>query len=443
MTINLGEPPNPKQIEFFKSRARHTAYGGARGGGKSWAMRTKFIMLAQRYPGLQLLMLRRTLPELTENQVRPMQATLAGYADFREKDRSFLFPNGSRIKCGYCDAEADVYQYQGQEYDVIGLEEATLFTETQKDFITTCNRSTRSDFTPRMYYTCNPGGVGHTWVKRLFIDRQYRNSEKPEDYVFIPARVFDNTVLMRTNPDYIQTLENLPEYQRRAFLEGDWDIVAGQYFSEFRRDRHVIKPFELPPGWKRIRSMDWGYNDPCAIYWAAIGPDGRLFVYRELYINQTLSREVARRIVELSEGEDIAYTTASPDMWQMRGQADIDGMTIAEVFARNGVPLLKADNARVPGWQRVREFLADAPDGKPRMQIFETCSNLIRTLPLMTYDKHKLDDVADGLEDHACESLRYLCSSRPSPTVVREKPKPKPFDPLSTAKPRRRGNFGF
>lgn len=178
MRIRLGEPPNEKQKAFFLARARHIAYGGARGGGKSWAMRTKFVLLAARYPGLKLLLLRRTLPELRENHILPLCALLAGAVSYRATDHEFLFPNGSRIKCGYCELEQDVYRYQGQEFDMVGLEEATLFTEAQKDFLTTCNRSVRTDVSPRMYYTCNPGGVGHAWVKRLFIDREYRNGER-------------------------------------------------------------------------------------------------------------------------------------------------------------------------------------------------------------------------------------------------------------------------
>ena len=245
-------------------------------------------MLAGRYDGLNILLMRRTLNELNENHVQPLQAMLAGFVDFNQSKRVFTFPNNSRIKLGYCDNEKDVYRYQGQEYDVIGLEEATTFTESQMQFITTCNRSIRRDFTPRMYYTCNPGGVGHAWVKRLFIDRKYRGAEKGEDYVFIPARVTDNPVLMLANPEYIQTLQNLPEHLRRAHLEGDWDALAGQYFEEFRRDCHVVKPFPIPADWRRFRSLDWGYKDPCCTLWFAIAPNGRVYAYRELYIQNTL-----------------------------------------------------------------------------------------------------------------------------------------------------------
>lgn len=432
MNLHLQGLPNPRQADFFTSRARHTAYGGARGGGKSWAMRRKFVLFALRYDELQLLLLRRTLPELYENHVRPLLKELNGVATYNATQRVFSFPNGSRIRLGYCAEEKDVYQYQGQEYDVVGLEEATHFTESQMQFLTTCNRSVREDFSPRMYYTCNPGGVGHGWVKRLFLDRDYRGGERPEDYRFIPARVFDNPVLMRRNPEYVKTLENLPDHLRRAHLEGDWDVLAGQYFPEFRRDAHVIEPIALPGHWRRFAAMDWGYNDPCAVLWLAVSDAGRIYAYRELYLRQTLSSEIARRIREAQGDEKIAYTIASPDAWQKRGQSDMAGESIAESFASAGVPLLKADNARVPGWQRVREYLAPMDDGLPRLQLFSTCKNLIRTLPLLAYDPHDAEDVADNCEDHAPEALRYALMSRPAPARCAPARKRRPaYDPFS------------
>ncbi|MEA5048798.1 MAG: phage terminase large subunit [Eubacteriales bacterium] len=445
MEILLKGYPNPRQREFFESRARHTAYGGARGGGKSWAMRRKLVLLALRYENLQILLLRRTLPELTENHVRPLQTELSGFVDYNQTQRVFTFPNGSRIKLGYCDNEQDVFRYQGQEYDVIGMEEATQFTESQMQFITTCNRSVRTDFSPRMYYTCNPGGVGHTWVKRLFIDRRYRASERPEDYVFIPARVTDNPVLMR-NPSYLTTLENLPEPLRRAHLDGDWDVLAGQYFGEFSRDRHVAEPFRIPQSWRKFRAMDWGYRDPCAVLWFAVSPGGKVYVYREYYERNVLSSETAKRIRSLTGEEAIAYTAASPDAWQCRGMdgsRDLSGMSIAEVFAHGGVPLIRADNTRVAGWQRVREYLADADDGTPGLAIFRTCENLIRTLPMLTFDDRFLEDVSGNCEDHAPEALRYGLMSRPVSAGEGKKPKARGYDPFATTEPRADGFTGL
>ncbi|MDY3308735.1 MAG: phage terminase large subunit [Eubacteriales bacterium] len=443
MKLMLEGFPSERQREFFLSRARHTAYGGARGGGKSWAMRRKFILLALRYPGLNLLLLRRTLPELRENHLIPMQRELYGFAVYNSAERVFRFPNGSRIKLGYCDTLQDVYQYQGQEYAVIGLEEATHFTEEQMRFLTTCNRTTRKDFSPRMYYTCNPGNVGHAWVKRLFIDRLYAENENPNDYLFIPARIYDNKVLLDADPNYIRQLEALPEELRRAHLDGNWDVHAGQYFREFSRDRHVIEPFEIPSWWRRFRSMDWGYNDPCCVLWHAVDGENRVYTYRELYVRETRAGEVAAMVLELSRGESISYTVASPDMWQKRGAVlsgagGFEGETLAELFTSSGLSLTPADNSRVPGWNRVRDFLAVAPDGRPNWLCFSDCRNLIRQLPALQFDQHNREDAADG-DDHAPEALRYALMSRPhagKQPIIR---KAKAYDPLSLPEPRTSG----
>jgi phage terminase large subunit len=421
MILQLKGEPNVKQEAFFTSNTRHVAYGGARGGGKSWAMRRKFVLLALNYSGLKLLLLRRTLPELRENHVIPLMGELYGIATYKDTEKAFLFPNGSRIKLGYCDNEADVYQYQGQEYDVIGMEEATHFTESMRDFFITCNRSTRTDFKPRMYYTSNPGNVGHAWFKRLFIDKEYKNKEKAEDYIFIPAQVYDNTILLENNPEYIEALENLPEDMKKAHLYGDWNVFAGQMFSEFRHDKHVIKPFELSKEWKRFRSIDFGYNDNTAVYWYACY-DQHIYIYRELVINQTIASELAKRIKDMTGDEDITYTVASPDMWQKRGTDSLYGESIAETFAKNGVPCVKADNARVVGWQRVHEFLADSPDKMPYLQIFDNCQQLIKHLPQLCYDEHKPEDAATEPHDitDTTDSLRYGLMSRPRPKIETE-----------------------
>ncbi len=427
MDLELKGYPNPRQKEFFLSTARHIGYGGARGGGKSWAMRRKFVLLALNYAGLKLLLLRRTLPELRENHILPLLAELVKVAKYSDQEKAFVFPTGSRIKLGYCDAERDIYQYQGQEYDVIGLEEATHFTDTQMEFITTCNRGTRTDFKPRMYYTGNPGGVGHAWFKRLFVDRHYRGAERADDYVFIPARVYDNAVLMATNPEYVDTLKNLPDDLRRAHLDGDWDVFVGQVFREFRRDVHVCRPFEIPKNWRRWRSIDYGYSAPACCLWYAISPDETVYVYREMYVTQVKASEQAHRIVELSRGEDIAYTYADPSMWAKTGH---EGESIEETMRYNGLLLDKADNDRLHGKQRVHDYLTtfEGPDGKTRsrLQFFEGCTNLIRTLPQLIYDDHKVEDVDTDGEDHAYDALRYGLMNKPAPRDSKKLPRSAP-----------------
>lgn len=422
-TFDLTKISEP-QREFFLSRARHTCYGGARGGGKSWAMRKKLPLLAAKYPNLNILLLRRTLPELRENHIVPLRRDLYGVARFNTTDKTFTFPNGSRIVAGYCANEADVYRYQGQEYDVIGMEEATHFSEEQMQFLTTCNRNARPDFTPRMYYTCNPGGVGHAWVKRLFIDRQYRGKEKAEDYVFIRARVYDNKPLMENNPEYLETLENLPDDLRRAYLEGDWDVFVGQYFTEFRRDLHVCEPFPIPEHWTRFRSMDYGL-DMLAVLWGAFDEIGNAYIYRELCKPNVIISDAARMVLNASQGERIVCTYAPADMW---GRNRATGKAQAEMFAAEGLVLTQVRNTRVDGWMALKEWMRPAPDGmggeQPKLHIFSTCGRLIHDLPLLQHDDHDPNDAATEPHDitHAPDGLRYMMDGRPRhrPIVPRE-----------------------
>ena len=275
--------PYPKQVEFMKSRSHYTAYGGSRGGGKSFVARLKANMLCLRYDGIQILFMRRTYPELRENHIIPAMRELKGIAEYKSADKAFEFPNGSRLKFGYCRNDSDLLQYQGQAYDVIFLEECTLFPENVFTTMTESNRSSgqmREFFPPRMYLTCNPGGVGHAWFKRLFIDRDYVKQERAEDYTFIQATVYDNPWLVKNSPNYVQSLENLPEDRKRAMLYGDWDVFEGQYFPEFRRETHVCEAFPIPEHWTRYKALDYGF-DMLAVGWIAVSEDGTAYMYKE------------------------------------------------------------------------------------------------------------------------------------------------------------------
>jgi phage terminase large subunit len=390
----------------------------------SWAMRRKFVLLAMRYEGLQILLLRRTLPELRENHILPLQQELYGFANYKDSEKSFVFPNGSRIKLGYCDNESDVYQYQGQEYDVIGMEEATHFTDSQRVFLSTCNRSTRTDFSPRMYYTANPGGVGHVWFKRLFIDRDYQAKEKPEHYIFIPAKVYDNTVLMENNPEYVEILENLPEDLRRAHLDGDWDALAGQYFREFRREIHTIDAFEIPKEWRRYRTVDYGL-DMCACYWVALSPTRKAYVYRELHQPNLIISEAANMIKSMTPDDEEIYTTfLPPDLYNRRQDT---GKSAADIFYENGIKHQKSINDRILGWYNMKEWLMvyntrDEQTGEEyktsNLVIFKNCVNLAKHIPQLQSDDKEPNDVATEPHDitHSCDAIRYFCAtySRPS-----------------------------
>ncbi len=406
--------PFPPQEAFFRAKARRIAYGGARGGGKSFAMRSKLVLLALRYAGIQILLLRRTFPELRENHINPLRRWLHGIASFKESTKEFVFPNTSRIKLGYLAEEADALQYQGQAYEVIGMEEATQFTESQYYAMTECcrlNGLLREHFIPRMYFTCNPGGVGHAWVKRLFIDRDYRASERAEDYVFIPSTVYDNRYLVKENPEYVQSLESLPPLRRKAMLDGDWDAFEGQYFTEFDRRIHEIEPFSVPREWHRFAALDYGL-DMTACLLLAYPPDrSRLVVYRELYEPDLILSGAARGILDLIGEDEIRYLVASPDLAGRRQDGGKSGFDILRSCGVKG--LVPADNERIAGWRRMREFLrAKGPSGA-YLGIFPQCRNLLRTLPRLQFDPIRCEDVSLNPHEytHAPDALRYALAS--------------------------------
>lgn len=399
---------------------RFVGYGGARGGGKSWAVRRKALLLALNYAGIRMLILRRTFVELRENHIKPMHRELRGIATYRETDKTFTFPNGSQIIFGHCANEADVEIYQGSEYDVIFLDEATHFTEYQFKTLSASIRGVNG-FPKRMYLTCNPGGVGHFWVKRLFIDKMYVGKERPEDYTFIQANVYDNSVLMERDPDYVQFLETLPEGKREAWLYGDWDVLEGRYFKDFDRALHVIEPFEIPRDWRRYFVMDYGM-DMLAGYWIAVDWSGKAYVYREVYESGLKISEAAARIVSaMPEDEMVDVYLAPPDLWNRRQDT---GRPAAEIFAEGGVPITKASNNRVHGWYDLAEWLKPVmgEDGKKTANLlfFSTCPNIIRCLPSLVHDEKNPNDCATEPHEitHGPDAIRYFVAGRPIPNTA-------------------------
>jgi len=424
--VYILDTPNEKQERFFKAQNRYIAYGGARGGGKSWAVRKKSVLLALNYPGIRILLLRRTIPQLRENHLLPLSSELHGIAKYNKSEHVFDFPNKSRIKAGYCDTESDVLQYQGQEYDIIFMDEATQFTEFQFRTLTACIRGA-NNFPKRMYLTCNPGGVGHAWVMRLFIEREYKGNEREEDYCFIPAKVFDNTVLMEKDPGYVDTLKNLPRDLQRAWLHGDWNVFEGQYFKEFDPDIHITEPFEIPSHWRKYLSIDYGL-DMLAAFWIAVNPEGIAYVYRELYKSGLIISEAAKEIKSAECGDEIYQRLAPPDLWGKRQES---GKSAVDIFAQYGLIFKKASNDRIAGWYELKEWLKPYTNEfgleTARIQIFPCCKNLIRTLPKLSYDSQRPNDVSSSPHEltHAPDAIRYFVSSRPKPEVmINEKRRP-------------------
>jgi hypothetical protein len=380
------------------------------------------------YPGTSAGYFRREYPDLEGpgGAIMRSHELLTGLAKWNGTQRRWTFANGSIIQFCHAKKEEDVYGYHSQQFDLIALDEATQFTRFQYRYLLTRNRATRQGVSPLMLMATNPGGPGHLFFKTEFVDPGPQGVVHPvevepgkkEKHLFIQAFLSDNKILEERDPGYRKVLESQAEVIRQQLLDGRWDIFAGQYFGEWNPAIHVIKPFPIPEHWMKYRSIDWGYNDPSAVYWHAMAPEGRFYTYRELYVNQVKASDLAKMIVKLTGNEEIRYTACSPDMWQKRGNDWQSGESIAETMDKEGVFLMRADPSRVPGWQRMREYMGLAPDGLPWWQIFDTCRNAIRTVPALIRDRYKVEDVSDNCEDHAAESIRYFFHSRPSPITT-------------------------
>ncbi len=412
---------NEKQRMFFMARAPFVAYGGAKGGGKTWAVRTKAMGGAAVNPGLRVLIMRRTYPELEENHIRPIAAAVPKeIGTYTASVRRMSFFNGSTIKFGHWAGEQSELEYQGQEFDWIFIDEATQFTERTFNYLKGCLRGV-SPYQKRMYLTCNPGGVGHGWVKRLFIDRDFRRSSKnpeenedPEDYVFIPATVEDNRYLLKESPNYMRMLAQMPENLRRAYRYGDWNALGGSYFSELRYDIHTFEPWRMPGRWRRYRALDYGL-DMLAVLWVAVDEEGRAWVYREWTQEGLIVRDAARGILERTlPGEEIAATFAPPDLWSRQKDS---GRTMEEIFRSCGVALTRAESNRVQGHMMIKDMLASGADGEPGLRISRECGRLLSDLGAIQQDRANPGDCAKEPHEitHTVDALRYFCVSRVSP----------------------------
>jgi hypothetical protein len=435
--------PNPgPQTEYLAASEQEVLYGGSAGSGKSYAT----IADPMRYfdnKNFNGLILRRTNDELRELiwKSKELYPKLFPGARFAEQKSSWSFPAGGHLWMTYLERDDDVMRYHGQAFNYIAFDELTQYpTPFAWNFMRSRLRTTDPNLPLFMRATSNPGGPGHGWVKKMFIDPSPPNVAFPATDLdtgevikypaghakagqplfyrrFIPARLSDNPYLFADGL-YEANLLSLPENQRRQLLEGDWSVADGAAFSEFRTHIHTCDPFKIPSDWLKFRSCDWGYSERQAtcVHWYAMDPrNGSLVVYRELYVNKHTGRELAAKIKELEYGENISYGVLDHNAWGSNGAP---GPTPAEEMIKAGVRWRKADkgpNSRIASKHRLHELLrVDPISKKPGIIFFNTCRHIIATLPIIPMSKEDDDIDKKFADDHAYDSIRYGIQSRPT-----------------------------
>ncbi len=416
--MNIHLSVTKKQKAFIDSAETEVLFGGAAGGGKSYGQVVDALLFALRYPASKQLILRRTFAELDKSLIRTALSLYPrSIFSFNSSTHTGKFKNGSIIDFGYLAYEIDVYQYQSAEYDVIRFDELTHFTESQYVYLISRVRGANS-FPKQIKSSTNPGGIGHGWVKARFVDPSPAGKRFIGDdglsRIFIPSLLDDNKFLSEGDPAYRERLLALPEREKKALLFGDWNIFEGQYFTEFDKGRHVVEPFEIPKGWRKYRTVDYGL-DRLACLWIALSPDGVSYVYREFCKSNLTISQAAREICERTPpSEDIYATLAPPDLWSRSQET---GRSKAAIFSEYGVNFTKTSNDRECGWLAIKELLLFSERG-PKIKFFSACTEIIKCLPALTVDKLRPTDCSTEPHDitHAPDALRgfAIFHSRPA-----------------------------
>lgn len=418
-------------------------YGGARGGGKShWLLAQMGVDDCQRVPGLKCLLLRK-VGKANMEQFEDLRRRLFGLLphDFTAYRGILTFRNGSRIVAGHFQNEKDIDAYLGLEYDVIGIEEATTLSHRKHQDISTCCRTSKPNWRPRIYSTTNPGGIGHAWYKARFL-LPFQRSEETETR-FIPARVGDNRF---NNPEYTKVLQNLTGWQKRAWFDGDWDIAAGQFFTTFRREAHVVEDFDETRAREWFAALDYGFTHYTVALLGCTDGDGNVFVVDEhaerLWLPQrhadAIRTMLGRHVVPVerrwSSGEkpetrplqlsDLRRFVAGADVFSKQS----DGTTVSAQYSRLGIKLTCANTDRVNGWAEILGKLGDTDAGiRPKLFIHQRCGRLLDCLPSLQHDPNRPEDVlkVDADEDgnggdDAADAMRYLIASKPRSVTQRK-----------------------
>lgn len=442
--------PQPRQAEFMRRFEDEVLFGGAAGGGKSDALVAEALRQIDK-PWYKGLIMRKTYPQLMEliDKAYRLYPQIDPRAKYNESKHAWTFRSGAKIVFGSMASSKDKYKYQGIAYDFIGFDELTHFTWEEYEYLLSRNRPNGPGMLCYVRATANPGGIGHGWVKERFItpvapmttiwdeakftERDGSIRTRKMSRIFVPSFVQDNPALLRNDPDYVFKLASMSEAQRNALLYGDWDSYEGQVFREFKNDpdhyidrryTHVIAPFDIPSHWRIYRSFDWGYSKPFSVGWYAVDQEGIAYRVKEWYGCRRGEPDVGLEMapsdvfaeIARQEREDPLFRNkrimgvADPAIWNRQ-----TGESIAEVAERYGVRFDKGDNERIAGLAQVHERLKFGTDGRPRLYVFSSCREFIRTIPALVYDEHKVEDVDTSLEDHIYDECRYFCMDNPVP----------------------------
>ena len=432
------KPNKGPQTNFLAASEREVLYGGAAGGGKSYAMLADPLRYLV-HPQFSGLLLRKTTEELRELiwKSQELYPKIIPGIKWSERKMQWTSPAGGRLWLSYLDRDEDVLRYQGLSFCWIGFDELTQWaTPFAWDYLRSRLRSAASDLPVYMRATTNPGGSGHMWVKKYFIDPSpsnksfYATDENGQTLLypkghskegqplfkrkFIPAKLFDNPYLSDSG-DYETMLLSLPEHQRKKLLEGNWDVSEGAAFPEFNRTKHVVSSYKIPKNWPKFRSCDYGYGSKTGVLWFALAPDGQLVIYRELYVSKVLARDLAYKILQLEEEDGkIMYGVLDSSCWHKRGDT---GPSLAEQMILAGCrwrPSDRSAGSRIAGKNEIHRRLQDEDEeGTPSLVIFDSCVNLVSQLPSIPLDTKNMEDVDTKSEDHLYDALRYGIMSRP------------------------------
>ncbi len=427
----------PKQHEASEAVKKYNfvLYGGAMGGGKSYFLRWKLLRMllafANRgFRNVTVGLFCEDYPALKDRHLAKAKFEFPAWiGEYNSTDHNFVLRQeygGGVIAFRNLD---DVSKYQSSEFAVIAVDELTKNKEDVFTFLRTRLRWPGME-DPKFIGATNPGEVGHAWVKKRWIDKEHPSEEKEKDqFFYIQARAIDNPHL--SSSYYEKNLASLPEKRRKAFLDGNWDIFEGQYFTEWNREKHVVKPFTIPSTWFRFRSIDIsGRNGITSCHWYALDYDKNVIVYREHYASGMDADEHADRIRQMSEGEKYRYTVVDNSAFSKEGY----GETFEEIYARHGVALdIKSSKNRLTGWDTVHRYMRWTETTPPKLKIFDTNVNMIKTLPALIHSETNPEDVDTRGEDHAADELRYFLQT------LREQKTPRPETP---AQKRLRWLFG-